>query len=198
MIAPSGSVKGHAGLVALPRSVRDNNGIMKLIAASTVGVTVLMSLASTPVSGCSCATPLDDSVAHFVSNADFVFRGKLIKIEYLDSLQGPPLRRFLATLEVSSVWKGDVGHTIVLHTREPASDCIGFWTDLGKDLVVFANKVVVTRPEPGSFRLLEWTDKVPVGQTIIVPGTCTLTSEVKNAADTMKGLGPPKLARSDH
>lgn len=72
-------------------------------------------------------------------------------MEYLDPprpVQNPVIkdriiivpRRFLATLEVSGVWKGKVGHTIVLHTREDSTDCVGFWKDIGTELVVFATR----------------------------------------------------------
>jgi hypothetical protein len=140
-----------------------------------------------------------------LEKADLVFRGTLIKVEYLDwgvphwilrdRIVSP--RRFLATLEVRGVWKGKVRRTIVLHTREGASDCVGFWTDIGKDVLVFANEGVITPKEPSVLRIPEWTDKVAVGQTIISPGVCTLSDEIKNATDTLKKLGIPKPPLSE-
>jgi len=162
-------------------------------------------LASRPISACSCSF-LD--VPSAVRQADLIFRGKLVKVEYLDPLQSVPHeifkdrmvsvpRRFLATLEVNGVWKGKVGRTIVLHTREGSSDCVGFWTDIGKEVLVFANQGVVTPKEPEVWRILEWTDKVPVGQTITSPGVCTLNDEIKDATGTLKKLGAPKPPASD-
>ena len=162
-------------------------------------------LASRPISACSCSFP---TVPRALSQADLVFRGKLVKIEYLDPPQSVPHavfkdrmvslpRRFLATLEVNGVWKGRVGRTIVLHTREGSSDCVGFWTDIGKEVLVFANKGVVTPKEPDVLRIPEWTDKVALGQTIISPGVCTLNDEIKDATDTLKKLGAPKPPASD-
>jgi hypothetical protein len=166
--------------------------------------TVIAFLVSQPIHACECGFP---DVRKAVKDADLVFRGKLVKVEYID----PPLtapdpifksrtvsipRRFLATLEVSGVWKGRVGPTIVLHTRESSSDCVGFWTELRTEVLVFANQGVVTPKKPDVWRIPEWTDKVPVGQTIISPGVCTLSDEVKFAAGTLRELGPAKPPKS--
>lgn len=101
-------------------------------------------------------------------------------------------RRFLATLEVSGVWKGKIGRTIVLHTREDSTDCVGFWKDIGTELLVFANRWTVTAKKANEYRIPEWTDKVAVGQSIVSPGVCTLNDEIKDATETLRKLGPPK------
>jgi hypothetical protein len=163
-------------------------------------------LASRPVFACECGFP---DVRKAVKQADFVFRGKLVKVEYLDPQQTVPHvifkdrmvnvpRRFLATLEVNGVWKGRVGSTIVLHTREGSSDCVGFWTDIGTEVVVFANQGVVTPEKVGVWRIPEWTDRVAVGQKIISPGVCTLSDEIRDAVGTLGQLGPPKRPAANH
>ncbi len=175
------------------------------MSASAVWLAAVVLLTSKPVSACSCSF---SDVPNAVRQADLVFRGKLVNVEYLDPPQSVPdaifkdrmvslPRRFLATLAVDGVWKGRVGRTIVLHTREGASDCVGFWTDVGKEVLVFANRGPVTSKEPGVWRIPEWTDKVAVGQTIISPGVCTLNDEIKDATDTLKKLGSPKPPASD-
>jgi hypothetical protein len=181
-------------------------GRVKFVQLRTaVRFAAVLFLASRPISACSCSF-LD--VPSAVRQADLIFRGKLVKVEYLDPLQSVPHeifkdrmvsvpRRFLATLEVNGVWKGKVGRTIVLHTREGSSDCVGFWTDIGKEVLVFANQGVVTPKEPEVWRIPEWTDKVPVGQTITSPGVCTLNDEIKDATGTLKKLGAPKPPASD-
>jgi hypothetical protein len=128
----------------------------------------------------------------------------LIKVEYIDEIQNTssPLfkdrkialpRRFLATLEVNAVWKGHVGPVIVFHTREGSSDCVGFWTDVGKEYLVFANEGKVTPKEPGVFRIPEWTDRVSVGEKIISPGVCTLSEEIESSTSkTLRELGSSK------
>jgi hypothetical protein len=127
----------------------------------------------------------------------------LVKIEYLDPPRTEPHfmfkdrmvsvpRRFLATLEVDGVWKGEVRRTIVLHTREGGTDCVGFWSEVGKEVLVFANQGVVTSKEAGVVSIPKWYDKVAVGQTIASPGACTLNSEINDAKDTLKKLGRPK------
>lgn len=162
-------------------------------------------VASRATLACSCSFP---DVRQAVRQADFVFRGRLAKVEYLDPLQSVPHvvfkdrmvsvpRRFLATLEVSGIWKGKIGRAIVLHTREGAGDCVGFWTEIGKELLVFANEGTVTQKEPGVWRIPDWADKVAVGQNIISPGICTISDEVKDARDTLKKLGRPKPPSSD-
>jgi hypothetical protein len=172
---------------------------------TAVWLAVVLLLASRPISACSCSFP---DVPRAVRQADLVFRGKLVKVEYLDPPQSVPHaiskdrmvsvpRRFLATLEVDGVWKGRVGRTIVLHTREGSSDCVGFWTDIGKEVLVFANQGIVTPKKPDVWRIPEWTDKVAVGQAITSPGVCTLNGEIKDATDTLKKLGAPKPPASD-
>ena len=102
----------------------------------------------------------------------------------------PVPRRFLATLAISEVWKGRVGRRIVLHTREGSSDCIGFWTEVGKEYLVFANVGRITPKEEGVFRIPEWTDKLAVGQQIVSPGVCTLNEQIgSEASKTLQALG---------
>jgi hypothetical protein len=163
-----------------------------------IAVASVLTAAST--FACSCSFP---DVPTAVRQADLVFRGTLVKVEYLDAQETRPHvvfkdrlasvpRRFLATLEVAGVWKGRVSRTIVLHTREGASDCVGFWTEIGKEILVFANEGVVTPKEPNVWRIPEWTDKVSVGQRIISPGVCTLGGEIKDVTDTLRRLGRPR------
>jgi hypothetical protein len=134
---------------------------------------------------CLCSFP---TVPNAVKKADLVFRGRLVNIEYLD--KGPAPRRFLATVEVSEVWKGRVAHRIVLHTREGSSDCVGFSTEVGKEYLIFANVGRITPKEEGVFRIPEWTDKLPVGQQIVSPGVCTLSEQIDSGSTrTLQALG---------
>jgi hypothetical protein len=147
---------------------------------------------------CSCTFP---SVPNAVKKADLVFRGRLVNVEYMDGIQyvahpiakdrkEPVPRRFLATLEVSEVWKGLVGRRIVLHTREGSSDCVGFWTEVGKEYLVFAKVGVITPKEEGVYRIPEWTDKLEIGRQIISPGVCTLNEQIDaSTLGKLKALG---------
>lgn len=67
----------------------------------------------------------------------FAVQATIRKVEYLEPAREVPLfegswrlrsvpRRFRATLEVSAVWKGQVGRELVLHARQDGSDCVGF------------------------------------------------------------------------
>lgn len=147
---------------------------------------------------CSCTFP---SVPDAVKKADLVFRGRLVSVQYIDEIryvadpiangrQVPVPRRFLATLEVSEVWKGRVGRRIVLHTREGSSDCIGFWTEVGKEYLVFANVGSIRPKGKGVYRIPEWTDKLEIGQQIISPGVCTLNEQIDaSTVGEVKALG---------
>lgn len=178
---------------------------MPSISSQVVWSMVIAILTVRPVYPCSCSFP---DVRGAVRGADLVFRGKLVKVEFLDPPKSVPHlifkdrtvevpRRFLATLEVDGVWKGSIGPVIVLHTREGSGDCVGFWTGVGKQLLVFANKVIVTPKEPGVWRIPEWSDKVPVGETIISPGVCTLNAEIGDAKEDLRKLGRPKPPAQD-
>lgn len=179
-------------------------GTVKFVLVRLAVCLSAVGLLAKPIAACSCSFP---NVRTAVAKADLVFRGTLIKVEYLDPPKSVPNilnkdrmvdvpRRFLATLEVSGVWKGKLGQTIILHTREASSDCVGFWTDIGKEVLVFANQGVVTPEEPGVWRIPEWTDKVAVGQTITFPGICTFNDEIKNATAILKKLGRSKAPSS--
>ena len=147
-----------------------------------------MLLATGRVLGCVCTRP---DVATAVRQADLVFRGKLIKVTYLDP-KGSPIRRYRLVFEVSAVWKGVTARRIVLHDSEGASDCGGsLKNELGTDLLIFANRVVVRANGPDFFSIPQWTDKIAAGATIVFPGVCTLSSEIKNAKDTLAKLGRP-------
>ena len=159
---------------------------------------VLTALASGSCLACSCSFP---SIPNAVKKADLVFRGRLINVEFIDDLryvagpiakgrQAPIPRRFLATLEVTDVWKGLVGRRIVLHTREDSSDCVGFWTDVGKEYLIFANVGHITPKRAGEYRIPEWTDRLAIGRQIISPGVCTLNEQIDaNTVPKLKALG---------
>jgi hypothetical protein len=149
---------------------------------------------------CTCST---SSVEKATKQADQVFQGKIVKINYLDAAAKVPNRifperledvprRFVATLEVSGVWKGKVGRTIVMHERETGPDCVGFWTEIGTEVVVFAGEWVVTPKKESEWRIPEWTDKVPVGNRMVSKIPCGLSSELAYASQTLKKLGKPK------
>lgn len=167
--------------------------------SQTLCMTAVLFLVSGPLKACMCEFP---TVQEALRNATSVFRGKLSKVDYLEgsyresnrpfkgTAEWRP-RRFLATVEVSGFWKGRVGRRIVLHAREESADCVGFSTEVGTELLVFANQSTVTGMPPGTM----WVDKVAEGQRITTPAVCSLTSEIKHATKTLLLLGAPKPPR---
>ncbi len=165
----------------------------------TLCMTAVLFWSSGPLHACMCSFP---TAQEALRNASSVFRGKLSNVDYLEGSyreSSQPFkgtadwrpRRFLATLEVSGVWKGIVGRRIVLHAREGSADCVGFSTEVGTELLVFADQSIVTRSPLGKM----WVDKVAEGQRITTPAVCSLTSEIKHATKTLLLLGAPKPPR---
>jgi len=167
-------------------------------------VLAILFLPATPSLACSCNTI---TVQQAVKAANLVFQARLVRVDYLSPITTVPNpwfkdrqekvpRFFLATLEVSGVWKGQVGKTIVMHEREIADDCVGFWTDIGSEFVVFASQGVLTAAptKDGVRRIPEWTDKVPVGTKIVSNIACSLSSHAAYAmkSGTLKKLGKSK------
>jgi hypothetical protein len=162
---------------------------------------------------CECSVP---SVSKALKRADVVFRGTITKVDYLDPERTVPLvngreikipRRFKATLDVSRAWKGPVTQTFILHTREDGEgDCIGFYSEIRKEVLVFG------KTEPADDHFLDsidlqgrrhhilsygWLDLVPKGELITSPPPCSLTSEAGFAEQQgwFKRLGRGRLPK---
>lgn len=146
-------------------------------------------LLSQPLSACMCGR-ID--VATAVKQAHLVFRGKVVGVTYLDP-KSSAIRRYGVTLQVSDVWKGDVKRRVVVYSSDGASDCDGFWKDVGKDLMVFANRHIVRGNGPDYESIPIWTDRFQPGHVLVFPAVCSLTGEVKNATDSLLKLGRPAM-----
>ncbi len=176
---------------------------------SIVEMLFITALASPVVYGCECRFP---TVREAVEGADFVFRGTLAKIEYLDPERTVTVartkreinlpRRFRATLNITRVWKGSsLTDTVVVYTREPSGgDCRGFYTQIGTDAVFFARTepaddhwLYLTNSEGVETKYLldGWLDVVQKGEMIMVPISCSLTATADQAENTglLKKLG---------
>jgi len=150
---------------------------------------------------CTCVSEADGSV---LDQADLVFRGKIQSVRYLDPVKQVPVstgnprkvnqpRRFVVTLHVTDAWKGKPGKTISLFHRESngfGGDCYGFWTEIGLDLLVFANyETVVSREPTVPLGMPDWSDQVRAGRKIIVPAVCAASGEIKHSGILLQRLG---------
>ncbi len=139
--------------------------------------------------------------------AGFAVRATIRKVEYLDPAREAPLfrgsrqlrpvpRRFRATLEVSAVWKGQVGRELVLHARQADSDCVGFTEEVGAELILFGGTAKLTPPEPGTMRIPEWIDLFPAGTVLSLPGFSGSTVDSPEHRELLRVLGKPKVSYS--
>src|SRR5262249_45226119 len=104
-----------------------------------VGVLLLFALTAGEVLACSCITPSTQAARE---EADAVFLGKITSLEIV-SLNNPG-SRVIVDFQVSSVWKGSVPEHFRMDSIISTSFCEGFSRSdlgLGKELVVFANRV---------------------------------------------------------
>jgi len=138
--------------------------------------------------------PIDKNapITKFATN-EVVFRGKLVKVDYLDSdtTEKRHFRRFVATFEVSRVWSGAVGKKLLMHTREGGGgDCLGFSTQVGSEWVMFAQHVkaydrFLPDGRGGQQLWSGWLDLLARDTEIIEPaGACSDTSPIDYAIKT--------------
>jgi hypothetical protein len=153
---------------------------------------IAVSSGSSWLMACSCSV---QSVPKAVKGADVVFRGKITKVDYLDPERtvtlvngrtSPIPRRFQATLAVSRVWKGPVGQTFIMYTREGGPDCIGFYSEVGKEVLVFGATELAddhflngvdNQGQQHHDLWYGWLDLLPKGKSITSPIMCSLTEE---------------------
>jgi hypothetical protein len=168
------------------------------------GIIALAVLMSGTGFACTCMAAKKD-VKATVRGADFVFRGVLTTVDYLDPERSvaplptmrpqPVPRRFVATFEVKDQWKGALVPTLRIHGREGGGDCIGFFTGVGSEYLVFAYLEVLAPTPAGTWRLLPWGDIVPFGSVIVRSGEgCGLlngNTSWDDVKDTLKRLGQP-------
>jgi hypothetical protein len=137
----------------------------------------------------------------------FAVQATIRKVEYLEPAREVPIfegsrrlrsvpRRFRATLEVSAVWKGQVGRELVLHARQDGSDCVGFTDQVGTEMILFGGTATLTPPESGTLRIPEWIDLFPAGTVLSLPGFSWSTVDSPEHRELLRVLGKPKVRYS--
>ena len=147
-------------------------------------VIVILTIATSSTSlATTCTIGLQKDVPSKVRAADFVLRGTVTKVKYLDYEGLLPrdsfLRRYLATVEIRDRWKGPASRFITIQSREFSDRSLLFRP--GRELLIFA----VLDKSPGE------PDDSPI---FGVRGGCReLTGEVSSpeVQDTLKQLGSP-------
>jgi hypothetical protein len=166
----------------------------------------LLLLAVTAASSWACSMTSPPPREAF-RRAGFAVRATIRRVEYLDPAREAPIfkgsrqlrsvpRRFRATLEVSAVWKGQVGRALVLHARQGDSDCVGFTDQVGTEMILFGGTAKLTPPGPGTMRIPEWIDLFPAGTLLHQPGPSWPTDDSPEQRELLRILGKPKLRYS--
>jgi len=150
---------------------------------------------------CLCSPPPVDQAVQQVA---LVFAGKIVKIDFLEPKRQVPdttwpgemrtiPRRMRLGIKVSASWKGQVGRVIDLYAMESdgGASCTGFDARLGENMIFFADRIAVTKPEEGIVLMQRWYPLLPAGTVIATPAICSLTAKIRNAAAILKNLGSP-------
>lgn len=166
----------------------------------------LLLLAVTAASSWACSMSFPTPREAF-RQAGFAVRATIRNVEYLDPAREAPIfkgsrqlrsvpRRFRATLEVSAVWKGQVGRELVLHARQGDSDCVGFTDQVGTEMILFGGTAKLTPPAPDTMRVPEWIDILPAGTVLQKPGMYWSTGDSPEQRKLLRVLGKPKIRYS--
>lgn len=118
------------------------------------------------VEACRCRPPPPPKQS--LTQAGAVFAGKVVDIKYDDAT-----RQKTVTMEVSSVWKGEVGKKIVVKTAISSAAC-GYNFQKGKSYMVYCLK----RNKKGDEK-----------QATVSTNICTRTRPMSQAGDDVKALG---------
>ena len=147
-------------------------------------VIVILSIAASSTSiATTCSIGLRKDVPSKVRAADFVLRGAVTKVEYLDYEGLFPrdsfLRRYFATVEIKDRWKGSAARFITIQDSEVSDGSL--FLRPGRELLIFA----VLYKSPGEH------DGSPIFG--VRSGCGELTGEVSSpeVRDTLKQLGIP-------
>ncbi|MFC1610805.1 hypothetical protein ACFL6C_07595 [Myxococcota bacterium] len=114
---------------------------MKTFAASVGTIAAAVSMLAVPVGSahaCSCAQPGTPEEA--LAASDAVFRGKVTEIDKASAGCGGEMSSAdpdYVTLDVSTVWKGEVGKTTEVTTATSDASC-GYTFDLNEEYIVYA------------------------------------------------------------
>lgn len=116
-----------------------------------------------------------------LAGADTAFRGIVTNIEFLEPKTERNEPKVKVTFSVSSVWKGDVGRTFVLHTTQNSFSCAGYYFFKDKEYLVmaYANSEETAKRFDG--------EKNTFGTN-----PCGATLEVSNAQKELEELGKGK------
>lgn len=112
--------------------------LILLISAGTIGY------ASSACYACSCVPP--GTVAEEMEKSVAVFAGKVTNMEYTNKGNiRSSIDPVYVTMEVSTVWKGEVGKQIVVRTVAGSESC-GFEFVAGMEYVIYAGGGDAERP----------------------------------------------------
>lgn len=125
--------------------------------------------------------------------ADFVFVGKVLEVQYVDSQKQFKEPRTIVTVDVRSFYKGRLSKTVKVFSNVNYGSCSGFPFEVGQEVLVFAEWV-------SAKEWLERNGKISgknlpkANERIMRDGVCSGTTFFSHLNEKdIKLLGKPKL-----
>jgi hypothetical protein len=103
--------------------------------------------------------------------------------------------RHAITFRVDEYWKGAPGRTLIIYGVDDGTDCLGDGAyEVGKNYLVYASEQdvqdVTVDGLPGGPLWYGWTDVLPKGTKMLVPGTaCVPGGEASAVRKSLRELG---------
>jgi|SRR5579862_982829 len=133
-----------------------------------------------PALPCTCVSAVGTTAKTIVNDYAAVFQGTVVERKVLPRRAEMKGRgRYAITFRVDEYWKGSPDRMRILYGVSEGTDCMGGSSyEVGKNYLVYAREQVV-RDEilDNGFFWYGWTDVLPEGTKMLVPGACTPEGE---------------------
>lgn len=138
-----------------------------------------------PALPCTCVSAVGATAKTMVNDYDVVFRGTVIERKVLPQraeMRGR--RRYSISFRVDEYWSGSPDRMRILYGLDGGIDCMGDGGyEVGKNYLVYAEQKIVKDVilDDASF-WFGWTDVLPEGTQMLVPGACAPGGETATVA----------------
>jgi hypothetical protein len=138
-----------------------------------------------PALPCTCVSAVGTTAKTIVNDYAVVFRGTVVERKVLPQrAEMKGRRRYSIIFRVDEYWKGSPDRTRILYGVDGGTDCMGDGGyEVGKKYLVYAGEQVVKDEIlDNGFFWFGWTDVLPEGTHMLVPGACAPGGETTMVA----------------
>ncbi len=152
-------------------------------------------LVALPALPCTCIPEAGSTAKTDMKWTSIVFRGTVIRRQALPQRAEMKGRgRYAITFRVDEYWKGDPGQTVIIYGVDDGTDCLGGGGyKVGKNYLVYSSEQDVKDEVIDTFFWYGWTDVLPKGTKMLVPGSCTPGGEISAVRKSLRELGKGRV-----